>query len=147
MKNTDLFQKRRSTLGSTYSRTLFVIPSGLDVKRSHSVKYRFKPASDFAYLCGLHLSGALLLILGEKTYLLYENHEDKIWGEGTVLTDDDISLSKGVIFESLNRLQEIVRGHINEIDRIAVSLNRDHNLDNVRKRASPQGNIQKWTSC
>lgn len=62
---------------------------------------------------------------------MYENHEDKIWGEGTVLTDDDISLSKGVIFESLNRLQEIVRGHINEIDRIAVSLNRDHNLENA----------------
>lgn len=131
MKNADLFQKRRRALGETYSRTLFVIPSGSDAKRSHSVKYRFKPASDFAYLCGLHLSGALLLILGDKTYLLFEKHEDKIWGEDTVLTDDDILLSKGVVFESLNRLQEIVRGHINEVDRIAVSLNRDHTAENA----------------
>lgn len=131
MKNIDSFQKRRSELAKTYSRTLFVIPSGSAAKRSHSVKYRFKPASDFTYLCGLHISGALLIILGEKTYLLFEKHEDKIWGENTALTDEDILLSKGVVLESLDRLQEIVRSHINEIDRIAVSLNRDHNIENA----------------
>ena len=129
MNKTETFKNRRITLGNTYSRTLFVIPSGSDAKRSHSVKYRFKPASDFSYLCGLHVSDALLLILGEKTYLLSEKNEDKIWGENSALTVEDVSLSKDIIFDSLNRLHDIVRGHIHEFDRIALSLGRDQSTE------------------
>lgn len=129
MNNTDTFKNRRSTIGNTYSRTLFVIPSGSSAKRSHSVHYRFKPASDFVYLCGLHVSDALLLILGEKIYLLSEKNEDKVWGESHALTDEDTPLSKDIIFDSLSRLQDIVRDHIHEFDRIAISLNRDHGTE------------------
>lgn len=129
MSNTETSKNRRSALGNTYSRTLFVIPSGSDAKRSHSVKYRFKPASDFSYLCGLHVADALLLILGEKTYLLSEKNEDKIWGENSALTDEDVLFSKDIIFESLSRLQDIVRDHIHEFDRMAISLCRDQHTE------------------
>ncbi len=129
MNNTEIFKNRRHTLGNTYSRTLFVIPSGSTAKRSHSVKYRFKPASDFSYLCGLHVEGALLLILGEKTYLLSEKNDDRIWGESDALMDEDRLLSKDIIFDSLNRLEDIVLGHIHEFDRMALSLGRDQSTE------------------
>ena len=129
MNNIETFKNRRRLLGNTYSRTLFVIPSGSDAKRSHSVKYRFKPASDFSYLCGLHVADALLLILGEKTYLLSEKNEDKVWGENAALTNEDVLLSKDITFDSLNRLQNIVRDHIHEFDRMALSLNRDQSTE------------------
>jgi Xaa-Pro aminopeptidase len=125
MNTTDTFKNRRSTIGNTYSRTLFVIPSGSEAKRSHSVNYRFKSASDFSYLCGLHVADALLIILGEQTYLLSEKNEDKVWGEKSALTGDDVLLSRDIVFNSLNHLNDIIRDHIHEFDRIAVSFNRD----------------------
>lgn len=69
-----------------------------------------------------------MLILGEKSYLLLEEREDRIWGEDTVLTSDDNLSSRGVTFESRNRFQEIVRSHYNEFDRIAMTLNYDQSL-------------------
>ncbi|MNS99678.1 Xaa-Pro aminopeptidase [compost metagenome] len=93
------------------------------------MKYRFKTASDFSYLCGLHLSDALLLIAGDKTYLLYEKHNEVVWGENTVLSDEDMQRSKDIIFDSLDRFEEIVRSHIHQFDRIAVSFERDKNLE------------------
>lgn len=129
MKNADTYQKRRSLLGSTYSRTLFVIPSGAEAKRSHSVKYRFKTTSDFSYLCGFHLSDALLVIAGDKTYLLYEKHNEVVWGENTTLSDEDLNGSANIVFDSLERFEEIVRDHIQQFDRIAISLERDKKLE------------------
>lgn len=75
------------------------------------------------------MADALLLILGEKTYLLFEKNEDTIWGEDATLTNEDKLQSKEIIFEPRDRFQEIVRGHLNEFDRIAVSLDRDHDTD------------------
>lgn len=123
------FQQRRRLLGLTYSRTLFVIPSGQESKRSHSVNYRFKAASDFTYLCGLDLSGAILLILGERTYLMFDKKDDHIWGEDQKITESDSLLTADIAIQSLDQVREIVRSHLSEFDRIAVSLNRDQTLD------------------
>lgn len=125
MNPSEKYQKRRSLLGNTYSRTLFVIPSGQVASRSHSVKYRFKSASDFFYLVGHQVAGAILIILGEKTYLLHEPQVEDGWGESMALTGEMRTPSQGIHFDSLIQLETIIRSYRQDFDRIAVSLDRD----------------------
>lgn len=131
MNKIELYQKRRSLLTNTYSRTFFVIPSGSKSNRSHSVKYRFKAASDFSYLCGLNIPDALLLIFKDKTYLLGKKNEDLIWGENSFSIDEDFLDSNNIEFESLDRFEEIVRNYNNQYDRIAISLDRDQKTETL----------------
>ncbi len=71
-----------------------------------------------------------MLILGSKTYLLFEGKEDQVWGEHTALTQEDSERLEAITLESVERLEEIVRGHIGQFDRVAVALGRDQALEN-----------------
>ena len=94
MKKLTLFENRRTSLANTYNRTLFVIPSGVEAVRSHSVRYRFKVSSDFYFLSGLSLSEAILIMAGDKTYLLQKQGQDAVWGEHTGSVDFFVSAQK-----------------------------------------------------
>ena len=129
---TDVFSKRRIELGQRYSRTLFVIGSGSEAKRSHSVAYRFKVSSDFYYLTGLEISDALLIVAGKDQYLLTKSNS----AEAAVLDDEGFISDKdraeklfGIRFENVNRLEDILRAHASQVDRIAFALGRDSKLD------------------
>lgn len=129
MTDSSTYLRRRILLGNTYSRTLFVIPSGDEAKRSHSVKFRFKPAADFSYLCGLHLSGSFLIILGSQTYLLQDTPHDQIWGEHTALASEDAPRLEGIILEPVSRMEDIILDLVGQFDRIAISLSRDQRVE------------------
>lgn len=129
MSNHETYQQRRLALGRKYDRTLFIIPSGSEAFRSHSVRYRFKAASDFAYLCGLHLADSILVIVKDKTYLLHEECIDHVWGEHTDLSAEHAHLLKGMQIESKAKLETILQDHLHSIDRWAVSLGRDSKLE------------------
>lgn len=121
MNNSNSYKDRRKALGQRYSRTLFVISSGVQSYRSHSVKYRFKPFSEFSYLCGLHLAGAYLVILGNRSYLLYQQHEHSVWGEDLVLGSEDRKGCEDLQFEELARKDELIRDLSKLADRVVTS--------------------------
>lgn len=130
MTTKSIYFKRRALLTNTYTRTLFVIASGKEANRSHSVKYRFKPCANFSYLCGLHLSESLLLIIGKKTYLFSETPSDQIWGEHTEISNQDKYLLEGITIEPLSRLETLIKDSLGRFDRIAMTFGLDKDIEN-----------------
>lgn len=129
---TNVFSQRRIELGQRYSRTLFVIGSGTEAKRSHSVAYRFKVSSDFYYLTGLEIPDALLVVAGKDQYLLLKSYsaEAAMWDdEGVVTEKDRAEKLQGVRLENINRLEDILRSHAGQLDRVAFAMGRDGRLD------------------
>ncbi len=149
MKTQNVYQKRRLALAQTFSRTLFVIPSGLEASRSHSVRYRFKVASDFFYLTGLQLSDAILIIAGAKCYLLQKQDHDLLWGEHTLMSTQDVERANGVNFDDHDRLSQILEDTLENFDRIAMPIGRDTHVDQIihgrlsfnRKKARTQTDV------
>lgn len=125
MKDKNIYQKRRKDLGDKFNRTMFVISSGQNIYRSHSVAYRFKVAADFFYLTGLQISDAVLIITQEKTYLLQNQQQDHVWGEFSGLQTEDHVLLKGLLLEPVENLKNIFNGLSDQFDRVAVSFGRD----------------------
>ncbi|WP_413943839.1 aminopeptidase P N-terminal domain-containing protein [Bdellovibrio sp. HCB-162] len=127
---TMIYQKRRQELGLKYSRTLFVISSGDEAMRSHSVAYRHKTAGDFYYLTGVHLIGAVLLVIGKKTYFLSDaNEATAVWDDGHSLTAADKEKLQDVNFESVDKLADIIHSHTNDFDRVALAIGRNQKID------------------
>jgi Xaa-Pro aminopeptidase len=129
MKTNQIYKNRRLALTQKYKDTAFVISSGLEKSRSHSVHYRFKVASDFYYLTGLQLSNALLIILGQKSYLLQKTNQDHVWGEFTELAAADLEKLDGLEQDSLDHFEKIISDLAKEFSQIAVSLNRHQDFD------------------
>ena len=127
----ETYIKRRQDLAKRYSRTLFVIPAGSESMRSHSVAYRYKAPSDFLYLAGVTLADSILVIAGQKTYLLSDFfiRKDSIWGEEGFLTENDLKQLQSVQFESLDKLEEILQSSLTSFDRIAAPLGRSAEVD------------------
>lgn len=125
MENNEIYLTRRQRLSQTYSRTLFVIPSGVEAKRSHSVHYRFKVASDFYYLSGLQISDAVLIVAGPKTYLLKKEGHDPVWGEFISLTSEDQKKLRGLTIDKIENLYQVVSDLLADFDRVAFSFDRD----------------------
>ena len=131
MTTTNHYQNKRHALTNRYSRTLFVIPSGQEAQRSHSVRYRFKVSSDFYYLCGLNLSDAILIIAGPQSYLVQKNDHDQIWGEHTSIDETEFHKLSGLMVENNLRLNEILQQLAPEFDRIAMPLSRAAKVEEV----------------
>jgi Xaa-Pro aminopeptidase len=117
---TNQYQNRREALVKNNQRTLFVIPSGVEAWRSHSVHYRFKGHSDFHYLTGLQIPGAVLVLSAAGNYLLRPERSElhKIW-DGEDHSGDDASL-QGLQFSTSEKLDEIIKSHLLQVDRMAV---------------------------
>jgi len=58
----DRFKRRRDELSRAYPGIYLVIPSGTEQVRANDTNFRFRPASDFAYLAGAGEPGGLLLL-------------------------------------------------------------------------------------
>jgi Xaa-Pro aminopeptidase len=125
MTNTNVFDLRRRALGERYSRTLFIIPSGEQAMRSHSVGFKYKVPSDFMYLVGLEIPGAVLVLRGSVCLLLKQRSKASVW--------DDVSLddrSAGAItVDSADRLEDVVRSQLGEVDRVACPIGRNRHVD------------------
>ena len=128
---TRIHTQRRNELGKRFSRTLFVIAAGSESKRSHSVAYRFKVASDFFYLTGLEIQEALLVIAGSTKYLLIKSqtNEAAIWDDEGVLSQYEANNLSDVQVIGLERLEEILRTHAPDFDRLAFAVGRSSRLD------------------
>lgn len=128
---THIYKKRRQDLGAKFSRTLFVIPSAAESMRSHSVAYRHKTPGDFMYLSGVDIIDAVLVIVGKETYFLSDSFkgEASVWDDGGVLTKEDRTRLEGVKFETKMKLEDILRSHINDYDRIAMPVGRSKDVD------------------
>ncbi len=131
MENTTYFKNRRQLLGERYSRSLFVIPSGTQAMRSHSVGYRYKTPSDFFYLTGLEMADAILIVAGQKSYLLREAADSlkQLWGDEEVLSAKSLATLSDVQLAERSQLEEIIRSHAMDIDRVALPLGRDVQLE------------------
>ena len=118
---TNQYQKRREALVQNNQRTLFVIPSGVEAWRSHSVHYRFKGHSDFQYLTGLQIPGAVLVLSAGGSYLLRPERSElhKIWDgeDNSAANDADLGALQ---FSTPEKLDEIVKSHLLQVDRLAV---------------------------
>jgi Xaa-Pro aminopeptidase len=117
---TNQYQKRREALVQQNQRTLFVIPSGVEAWRSHSVHYRFKGHSDFQYLTGLQIPDAVLVLSAGGSYLLRPERSElhKIWdGDDNAGNETDLAALQ---FSTPEKLDEIVKSHLLQIDRMAV---------------------------
>ncbi|NUN06239.1 MAG: aminopeptidase P family protein [Bdellovibrio sp.] len=126
---TQNYQKRRQDLSNKFSRTLFLVSSGADKMRSHSVAHRFKVASDFAYLTGLDVPEALLVVVKGISYLL-----TKTVSSEAALWDDNSSLKghaglQGLQIVGLEKLEEIFQSHLNDFDRVAFAMGRSESID------------------
>lgn len=101
--------------------------------RSHSVAYRHKAAGDFLYLCGVAVIDAVLVIVGDNTYLLSEafNKDASVWDDGFALTTTDKDKLAGVRLENLEKLEEILCSHFDECDRIALPVGRNQKIDGI----------------
>ncbi|KHD89040.1 MAG: hypothetical protein OM95_06220 [Bdellovibrio sp. ArHS] len=131
MENTK-YLNRRQNLGSKFSRTLFIVPSGSLRMRSHSVAHRFKTASDFLYLCGVHVSEACLLIAGSKSYFLSDSIEaTALWEDVNILMDDDRLKLAGMELRPFYQLKEIISDHMKEFDRVAFPIGSNEALDRL----------------
>ncbi len=128
---TNAFTLRRNKLAEKFSRTLFVISCGEESKRSHSVGYRFKAASDFSYLTGVELNNAILIIAGKSKYLLSATFsaEAALWDDEGELSASDKENLQGVQFESLDRLEDILISHLAYFDRLAFAVGRSSSVD------------------
>ena len=96
--------------------------------RSHSVHHRYKPPGDFLYLTGLEATDAVLVVSGEKSYLLgrESNRGDLIWGEESPL--DRARLSDIELLPREN-LHELVNDLAAGADRIAFPVGRVADVD------------------
>ncbi|QDK36354.1 Xaa-Pro peptidase family protein [Bdellovibrio sp. NC01] len=123
--------QRRKQLAAKYSRTLFVIYSGDEKMRSHSVAHRFKVASDFYYLTGLELSGAYLVLASDTSYLLSKafSHEAAVWDDEAILNSEEQEFVQDVQKESVDKLADIVQSHLAQFDRLAFALGRNAQAD------------------
>ena len=129
MMKTNTFAQRRQDLSQRYARTLFLISSGDEQMRSHSVAHRFKVASDFSYLTGLEVAGVILVVVAGQSYLLSKtvSAEAAIWDDNSSLGDK--SELQGLKLETLDKLEEIFKSHINDFDRVATALGRSQTTD------------------
>lgn len=123
--------QRRKQLAAKYSRTLFVIYSGEEQMRSHSVAHRFKVASDFYYLTGLELANAYLVLAGEQSYLLSKDFldEEAVWDDEAVLNSIEKEFVVDVQRENNSKLAEIVQSHLAQFDRLAFAIGRSSEAD------------------
>lgn len=134
MKKQNIYQKRRQTLGQRYNNTLFIIPSGDLARRSHSVHYRFKVASDFFYLTGLSVAKSVLIIYQETSFLLQDiaTLEDQVWGENLFnIHLANNSLKNDFHIESLQNLEPLLKSYVTNIDRLALPIGRTSMLDQL----------------
>ncbi|WP_374029555.1 aminopeptidase P N-terminal domain-containing protein [Bdellovibrio bacteriovorus] len=129
---TNKHQKRRLELTSRFSRTLFVISSGSENRRSPSISHRFKVSSDFFYLTGLDLAEALLVVVGGQSYLLTKafGNVNSVWDDNDSLANSK-ELLNGLQIAAVEKLEEILRSHLNDFDRIATALGRSQIVDDV----------------
>ncbi|MFS4459547.1 aminopeptidase P N-terminal domain-containing protein [Bdellovibrio sp. HCB2-146] len=125
------YLKRRLDLATRYSNTLFVISSGTESMRSHSVAYRYKTPSDFLYLTGLNLSHSYLIIAGKDHYILSDAfaRTSSVWGEEAMIAANEQHLLGDLKCESLQKLDEILHDKISQFDRLAIPMGRDAHLD------------------
>jgi Xaa-Pro aminopeptidase len=130
MTNQLIFQNRRLELGRLFNRTVFLIPSGNQPARSHSVRYRYKTPSDFLYLTGLEVPSSLLLVLGRRSLLFVrdESEHDRVWGEEERITGGGGLLNFDAILK-LSQFEEVLSDFAPEADRIAAPIGRDPELD------------------
>ncbi len=116
------YQTRREALVQKYQRTLFVIPSGHKATRSHSVNYRFKVHSDFYYLTGFDVDGAVLILSNQKSYLLWPQRDalHQVWDGDDA---DPSAQQKGELeLARPQQLNEILGAHLAQVDRLATSV-------------------------
>jgi Xaa-Pro aminopeptidase len=131
MENRSIYQKRRQALTNRFTKTLFVIPSGREANRSHSVRYRFKVAADFFYLTGLQISEAVLVITANQTILFQNQHVDHVWGEFTELTAQDQLKLQGVQCEDIKNLEKILSDLTKDTERLAFAFGRDQGAEDL----------------
>jgi len=120
------YHHRRLRLGARHPRTLFVIPSGSVARRSHSVSHPHHTAADFTYLTGLEASDHLLVVIGERSFLLGREERDPLWGEDIVPAPEALA---GLERRDLGDLRELLEAHRAEFDRLALPLGRDAGLE------------------
>lgn len=129
MENLNTYQKRRFKLGQEFNQTAFIIPSGEQSKRSHSVGYRFKTPSDFYYLTGLEIPQAYLIIFGSEQILVRALSHDHVWDDLDALSQADQEKLKGLRIESHDSLMGLISDLISKAHRIAVPLGRVPQFD------------------
>jgi Xaa-Pro aminopeptidase len=116
-------------LAGLHPRTLFVIPSGSIAMRSHSVHYRFKPAAEFAYLCGQTIADSVLVIAGGEAHLLRPEQTDVTWGEQPVPSDDERIASGRLSVHPISELETLIESLAARFDRLALPIGRDRLTD------------------
>jgi Xaa-Pro aminopeptidase len=143
-----VFTQRRQRLGKQFSSTLFVIPSGVEVMRSHSVAYRFKALSEFYYLTGLRAaSGMFLVVAGERCHLLAPevSSETRLWEGGSVLEGEPQTF-ESIAIGTTSELRGLIMDYSKDVDRMALPIGRSPELDALalelasysRTRSSPR---------
>src|SRR5579862_3911342 len=82
------FQERRRALSQAYPGTYLVIPAGREHVRANDTYFRFRPATEFAYLMGGGEPGAVLVLepegSGHRTLLFARKHNR---GQAEFFTD------------------------------------------------------------
>ncbi|HEY1869049.1 MAG TPA: aminopeptidase P family protein [Candidatus Cybelea sp.] len=140
------FAQRREALSKAYPGTYLVIPAGRERVRANDTNFRFRPASDFAYLIGGGEPGALLVLEPEgaahRSLLFVPAHNrgtrefftDRVYGELWVGRHRGVEESQAyygvnecramqAIPEYLEHLGaakypvRVLRGHDDEVDR------------------------------
>ena len=134
-------QSRRDELSRKFPGCYLVIPAGQEHARANDTNFRFRPASDFAYLMGTGEPGALLVLEPEgashRTLLFVPEHNrgkaefftDRVYGE--LWVGRHRGLDESQIFFGVDRcrpLQEIP-GYLEELaaSKHPVYLLRGHN--------------------
>jgi len=124
----DTHQQRRQKLTSLFGNTLFILASGTRPQRTHSVKYKFKAHTDFKYLIGADIDGAIALVHKSKTQLFIKadgkdwDDDSFIWG-ASQLQGHDIEILKMTDFD------EAFLNLCSQSDRLAATLNTHAQLD------------------
>jgi Xaa-Pro aminopeptidase len=87
------FRARRRALSQAHPGTYLVIPSGTEKVRANDTNFRFRPATDYAYLVGAGEPGGMLVLEphdgGHESVLFVPPHNrgqaefftDRVWGE------------------------------------------------------------------
>ena len=134
MNLTKIYEKRRQDLGETFSRTLFIISSGLEKPRSHSVFYKYKVPSDFFYFTGLSANPESVLIIFRQQAYLFLKEQDKqsvLWDGWNIFSDEEKNILGNLKIESLTRLNEFIQEQVRECDRISLPIGRDEYIDQM----------------
>ncbi len=134
MNLANTYEKRRLALGKTFSRTLFIISSGCEVPRSHSVFYKYKVPSDFLYLTGLNATPeSVLVIFAENAYLFLKEYDNKsmLWDGWNFFSSEDKGSLGNLKIESMARLAEFTQEYAKECDRIAFPIGRNESVDQL----------------